>query len=50
MKGYRYRITVEPLADAKGEPIPQAPLVFEAGNHDELLGLAQRVRERGEFD
>ena len=50
MKGYRYRITVEPLSDAKGEPIPQAPLVFEAVNHDELLGLAQRVRERGEFD
>ncbi len=50
MKGYRYRVTVEPLEDSKGEPIREAPLSFETVNHDELLGLVQRVRQRGEFD
>jgi hypothetical protein len=50
MKGYRYRITVEPLEGPKGEPIGQPPLVFEAVNHDEILRLVERRRERGEFD
>jgi hypothetical protein len=50
MTGYRYRITVEPIEGPKGERIEQVPLVFEAVNHDEILGLVQRRRERGEFD
>lgn len=50
VKGYRYRITVEPLDGPKGEPIEQAPLVFEAVNHDEIIGLVERRRQRGEFD
>ena len=29
MSGYRYRITVEPIADRKGEPIDKAPITFE---------------------
>jgi len=50
MIGYRYRITVEPIEGPKGERIEQDPLVFEAINHDEILGLVERRRERGEFD
>jgi hypothetical protein len=50
MIGYRYRITVEPVEGPKGERIEQHPLVFEAVNHDEILGLVERRRERGEFD
>ena len=50
MKQHRYRITVEHLADANGAPGTQAPLVFEAGNHDEILAIAERIRSRGLFD
>lgn len=50
MKGYRYRVTVEPLEGPKGERIEQSPLVFETVNHDEILGLVERRRQRGEFD
>lgn len=34
MSGYRYRITIEPLTDRKGEPLDKAPVTFEAENHD----------------
>ena len=50
MKGYRYRITVEQLEGPKGQRIEQSPLVFETVNHDEILGLVERRRQRGEFD
>jgi len=51
MKQHLYRITVEHLADKEGQP-PATPalLSFEAGNHDELLGIVERIRARGEFD
>jgi hypothetical protein len=50
MKGYRYRISVELLEDVQGHPGDKPPLVFECRNHDELLGLVQRLRSRGDFD
>lgn len=50
MRGYRYRITVEPIEGPKGERIEQAPLVFEAANHDEILELVERRRQRRDFD
>lgn len=50
MKQHRYRITLEYLADADGNPQDQAPLVFEAGNHDEIIGIVELVRSRGLFD
>lgn len=51
MKQHRYRITVDYLADKDGMP-PAAPsrLQFETGNHDELLGIVERIRQRGDFD
>lgn len=50
MKQHRYRITVEHLADADGAAVTNtAPLQFETGNHDEILALATRMRERGMF-
>ncbi len=50
MKQHRYRITVEHLADARGNPSTHAePLRFEAGNHDDILAIAERMRGRGEF-
>lgn len=51
MKQHRYRITVEHLADKDGQP-PATPasLTFEALNHDEIIGIAQRMQGRGDFD
>lgn len=51
MKQHRYRITVDYLADKDGTP-PATPtsLQFETGNHDELLGIVERIRQRGDFD
>ena len=50
MKGYRYRVTVEPIEGPRGEQIEHDPLIFEAVNHDEILGLVDRRRQGGEFD
>lgn len=47
MKQHRYRITLEHLATARGEPGTHAPLVFEARNHDDLFEIIQRMRVRG---
>lgn len=51
MKQHRYRITVEHVADKDGQPPGEsAALVFEAGNHDELLGVVEKIRSRQWFD
>ena len=46
MNSYRYRVTVEQIADEKGEPVDGRSLVFEAACHDEMLGIADRVRAK----
>lgn len=46
MPGYRYRITIEPLTDRKGEAIDKAPVTFEAENHDEILSIIERLQAR----
>lgn len=46
MKQHRYRITLEHLATAKGEPGTHQPLVFEARNHDDLFEIIARMRTR----
>jgi hypothetical protein len=51
MKQHQYRITVEYLADKEGQaPATPASLQFEVGNHDEVLGIVERIRARGDFD
>lgn len=47
MKQHRYRITLEHLADAKGGPGANAPLTFEARNHDDLFAIIERMRGKG---
>ncbi|MDC7709869.1 DUF3861 domain-containing protein [Vogesella indigofera] len=50
MKQHQYRITVEHLARADGSPSPYAaPLQFAVGNHDDLLLIAQRLRQRDDL-
>jgi hypothetical protein len=50
MKQHRYRVTLEYLADADGNPQQREPLVFEAASHDEIFGIVDRVRHRELFD
>ena len=50
MNPYRYKITVEALTGAKGEPVEGQILSFEAANHDDLLGIVDRMRARLPFD
>jgi hypothetical protein len=50
MNSYRYKITVEALTGAKGEPVEGQILSFEAANHDDLLGIVDRMRARLPFD
>ena len=50
MKQHRYRVTVEHLALPDGSPPPTTqPLSFEAGNHDDILAIVARVRQRGDL-
>ena len=50
MDSYRYKITVEALNGAKGEPMEGRSLSFEAANHDDILGIVERMRTRLPFD
>ena len=46
---HRFRITVEHIATPRdGEPL-QPTLTFEAGNHDDIVRIANRMRERSGF-
>lgn len=50
MKGHRYRLTLEHVADAKGNPSQRAPLQFEVTNHDDLYAIVEKVKAKGLFD
>jgi Domain of Unknown Function with PDB structure (DUF3861) len=50
MKQHRYRITLEHLATAKGEPGTHPPLAFEARNHDDLFQIVERARGKQLLD
>ncbi len=50
MNSYRYKITVETLTGAKGEPVEGRILSFETANHDDILGIVERMQARLPFD
>jgi hypothetical protein len=50
MNSYRYKITVEALTGASGEPMEGRTLSFEAANHDDILGIVEGMRSRLPFD
>lgn len=50
MKGHRYRVTLEHLADPKGNAVDTAPLTFEVTNHDNLFAIVDAVKGKGLFD
>ncbi len=47
---HRYRITLEHLATPREDQPLQAPLTFEAGNHDDLFRIVGLQRGSGRFD
>ena len=50
MKEHRYRITIEYIAQPDGSPPSSAQtLRFEVGNHDEILGIVNRIQQRGDL-
>lgn len=50
MKGHRYRLTLEYLADPKGNPEDRPPLQVEVANHDDLYAIVERIKAKGLFD
>jgi hypothetical protein len=50
MNPYRYKITVEALAQAKGERADGHSLCFEVVNHDDILATVDGMRARLPFD
>lgn|SRR5690554_2695867 len=50
MKGHLYRITLEHLEDAKGNPMSREALRFEVKNHDDLYEIVERVKAKGLFE
>jgi hypothetical protein len=47
--GHRYRITVEHIATPRAEGEIRPPLSFEAVNHDDVLGIAERSAAGGRY-
>ena len=50
MKGHLYRLTLEHLEDAKGNPMTRPPLQFDVKNHDDLYAIVENVKAKGLFD
>jgi hypothetical protein len=50
MNSYRYKVTVQALTGMKGEPVEGRHLTFEAANHDDILGIVERMQARLPFD
>jgi hypothetical protein len=50
-KQHHFRITVEALGHTPGPSDPANPqLQFDAANHDDVLAIMSRLRQRGDFD
>ena len=49
IREYRYRVTLEPVASPAPDVPLRAPLSFDACNHDDVVGIAERARARSGF-
>lgn len=43
---HTFKITVEHIADQKGNPVTEPPLVFKVENHDDMVAMAARFGYR----
>lgn len=50
MNSYRYRVTVEKLTYASGEPVHGQSLSFYAANHDDILAIVERLQAKLPLD
>lgn len=50
MNSYRYRVTVEKLSDARGEPVHGQSLSFYTANHDDILAIVNKLQSKLPFD
>lgn len=50
MREHRYRITLEHMATASAGQAQHVPLQFEAGNHDDLFVIVDKLRSKQQFD
>jgi hypothetical protein len=50
MSAHRYRVTLEYLGGKHAGPELHKPLMFEAGNHDDLFGIIANVQKSGLFE
>ncbi|QNI37894.1 DUF3861 domain-containing protein [Edaphobacter albus] len=50
MNSYRYRVTVEKLSDARGEPVHGQSLSFYTANHDDILAIVNQLQNEFPFD
>ena len=41
---------MEHLTDAQGAPSKHEPLQFEVGNHDDIIAIVERLRDRDDFN
>jgi hypothetical protein len=46
LNSYRYRISVEKLTNAKGEPVQGQCLSFYTTNHDDILAIVEKMQAR----
>ncbi|GIU44726.1 hypothetical protein TUM4438_16590 [Shewanella sairae] len=44
MKGHLYKVTLEHIEDAKGLPIDDNSLQFEARNHDDIFKIVEMIK------
>ncbi len=48
-KGNKYRLTLELLERTDGTPGDRAPLQLDVTNHDEILDIVDRLRQKNPF-
>jgi hypothetical protein len=48
-KEHRFRITIEHLSAPDGDVSSGRSLQFETGSHDDIIGVVQRLRTRGDL-
>ncbi|MBS7563168.1 DUF3861 domain-containing protein [Mucilaginibacter sp. Bleaf8] len=49
-KANRYKITLEQLALANGDPGTAAPIQFEFDNHDEIFSIIEKINAKNLFE
>ncbi len=49
-KRHQYKITIEHTATPNGESTDNGKVEFEIANHDEILGIIEKLKQRPDID